>query len=182
MEKYDRQITIFRHRSSRTLLLFPYVCYMAGVSSAYGDAVLLFEDDISSELLGQTVCDLLATCRQANIDELANARKQALQKRWKHEQVSESELLPVSSTASNWTRITNRFPALTKGPGTYLRSFSVIEVVERNSWKSRTIIQLKKDKYRSCLSAGTERRIPLAVSNDELGRQIEHFLDECERP
>lgn len=174
MEKRDRLVRIFFHRKSETVLLFPYVCYMAGMGAAFGDAASLTGNDESG--IGATVSQMLKNCRKAKVDPLAKCRTEASQRKWRGEDVRHEELLPGFGAETNWEDMRKPFPALNKGPAAYHRTFAVAEITERDSWKSRKVVQLTRSKYAGSESDGQVVRIPNAASVVELGATIVECL------
>jgi len=144
---------------------------MAGMGARFGDAALLDCEDETA--LGETINEMLTHCRNADIDRAAQLRKEALQRKWhSNEEVSDEELLPGFEGEPNWEPVFNQFPALAKGPGTYLRTFAAAMFTERDAWKSRKLTQLKKSEYRGAISNGESIRIRCAIAPSELGGKI----------
>ena len=131
MEKRDRFVRILYHRKSGTVLLFPYVCYMAGMGAAFGDAAVVSRHDESE--IGEIVSKMLSAGRKAQVEALARRRTAALQRKWRGEDVPREELLPGFAMPSNRDEVLRQFPAVGKGPGTYHRTFAVAEIGERDA-------------------------------------------------
>jgi len=174
MEKRDRFVRIFFHRKSETVLLFPYVCYMAGIGAAFGDAASLAGHNESE--VGATVSSMLENSRKAKVDPLAKQRTDALRRRWRCEEVPDEELLPGFGDDANWEDVCRPFPALQRGPGTYHRTFAVAEITERDSWKSRKLVQVIRSEYAGSETDGQVVRIPNTASTNELGARIVECL------
>jgi hypothetical protein len=168
MEKRDRFIRIHYHRKSEALLLFPYVCYMAGMGAGFGDAAILTCDSD----VGTTIIKMLKYCSKAKVEPLAKRRTEALQRKWRGEDVAINELHPGFVANTNWADVTKKFPSLTKGPATYHRTFAVATIVERDDLKSRKLTQVIRSSNANCETDGESIRIPLSSSTRNLGIQI----------
>ena len=176
MEKRDRQIELLFHRRSRTLLLFPYLCVMAGNAVACGDACsVMIDDEDAPTQVGTMIRSMLAYCRTIDVEPLAQKRSEALRSRWRGEDVGDSELMPQINETSNWCDIQSPFPSLTKGPGIYLRAFSQARLIERTSWKSYKLEAMVKSRYPGSLSGGRSVRVRTSISSTTLGEEVIQF-------
>lgn len=147
---------------------------MAGMGAGFGDAVSLTCDcDV-----GTTIIKMLKYCSKAKVDLLAKRRTEALQRKWRGEDVPHDELHPGFGADTNWADFTTQFPALTKGPAAYHRTFAVATIVERDYLKSRKLTQVIRSSYAGCETDGESIRIPLSASTRHLGSRIVNQMQE----
>lgn len=144
------------------------------MSAGFGNAAILAGNDES--LLGGVVSKMLDVCRHAQVEPLAQRRTEALQRKWRGEDVSNEELLPGFGMQSNWDDVSRQFPAIGKGPGTHHRTFAVAQITEREGWKSRQLVQVIRSKHAACEEHGDSARIPLSVSTTKLGTLLMEHL------
>ncbi|MBM4067905.1 MAG: hypothetical protein FJ271_03035 [Planctomycetes bacterium] len=164
MEKRDRFVVLYLHRSTKNVLLFPDVCFMAGQGSAYGDAVELVAP-VEPASAGKQTLRLLRAVRKADLDEMKARHTERLRRSWRGEPPLKE--VPQGIT---WTRLLSSYPGLAKGPGTYLRQFSVCQLVERDGWKFRKMVRVVSSQYRGCTGEGDCRRIPIDMTATQLGQ------------
>lgn len=147
---------------------------MAGMGAGFGDAAALTRDSD----VGTTIMKMLKNCSKAEVEPLAKRRTEALQRKWRGENVPMEELLPGFDADTNWADIRMQFPALIAGPARYHRSFAVAKLVEHDDWKSRKLTQLIRSSNAGCETDGECIRIPLSASNHNLGARIVNQLQE----
>jgi hypothetical protein len=170
-KKRDRHVELFLHKPSNEILLFPYVCYMTGVSATFGDAVEL-EDKVSPAVLGRRLVRLLRACRKADIEAL-KARRMAQLRSYR----SSGEILKDDNRLGpTWTRLLRRFPALQKGPATFLRQFSACQIIERDGWQHRKVVLVVPSEYRNCTVDGESTRVSITATPSQMGARILEFL------
>ena len=80
----------------------------------------------------------------------------------------------VAEIDETWSQIQSVYPAQAKGPGTYLCQFSVGELFERDSWKSRKLFRVTRGARND--PGNDECRIPLKTTAKALGGHILDFL------
>src|SRR4051812_44617276 len=111
-DKRDRSVQLYLHRTSKRVLLFPFVWFMAGRGAWFGDAEEL-PAPLNLALLGERTAALLQICREADVDAI-------------------KETIETRSAPKSWTKLKSKYPVLVKGPGTYLRQYNVCNVFERD--------------------------------------------------
>ena len=77
-----------------------------------------------------------------------------------------------------WNQLMEKYPALAKGPGSFLRQFSVCRIAERDGWTYRKATRVVPSKNRGCVQDGDARRIPLSASPKEFARQVLELMSE----
>ena len=167
MQKRDRIVKIFLHRKTGAVLLFPYVCYAAGHSAIYGNVQV--QQAAETRKIGRAIISMFSAGRKADVEPPSQARKDALQRKWRHEKVTPEEIRPSFDKKSNLEEVLAQFPALTKGLAAYHRTFAVAELIERDSWTSRKLVRLVRSSFASCESAAETVRLPLSLDANELG-------------
>ena len=169
-KKLDCMVVVYLHRSSENVLLFPYVYFMGGEASAYGDAVELAAP-VAPAVIGKQVVRLLRACKKADIDGMKNRRMERLRSYWRGESVAKEEV-----QGEVWNQLLAKYPALAKGPGAYLRQFSVCQVFEREGWNHRKVVRVEQSEYRGCTIDGEVERVAVAQTTSELGTRVLGFL------
>ena len=174
LEKYDRFVHVYRHRSNGSAVLIPHVCYMAGVSARVGDCVNLPATKTESgETLGTSILNALNVASGADIESLTAERKANLKRYWRNDPTA----FPPRRTPPGLARTLRKYPALTKGPATALRMFNLVQVVERDSWRSRRIVVVEKSEHRGCTKNGKSIRVRQDAPVEELGSRVLLLLE-----
>jgi hypothetical protein len=81
----------------------------------------------------------------------------------------ERESEPVGPS---WKRLLSAYPAITRGPATFLRQFDVWQVVERDGWKHRKLYRIERSEYRGATIAVEAHRIPINTRPAKLGTLV----------
>lgn len=170
MEKRDRWVEVCYHKSSGVVLLFPYVCYMAGVSSASGDAVELSSEAVPAAI-GPQLAQLLSISTKADIDSMAAARIARLRRYWK----SGDYQRDMTTHGPVWKHLMKIYPAIRKGPAAYLRQFTVYDVIERDGWKRRKIVRVEQAE-RGMTKYTEAHWLPPNLKPRELSKCVFQFL------
>lgn len=171
-EKRDRWVRVLKHRADGDFLSFPHVCYMAGVSSAAGDAVRLTADAPVSTL-AEEIVRLLNASKGADIDAMAKRRSERLRPHRNTAAAGTREREPLGPES---VRLHALYPALARGPAALLRQFVVCTIVESERQKQRRITLEARSRHRGILTDGPCVRVPLAAKPAELGRKIIEML------
>lgn len=168
--KRDREVVVFLRKSTRHVLLFPRVHYMAGRSCPYGDALQLTPPPNPTQL-GRSLLRLFRECKKADLEAIKD-QKLAEFERWRLTRGPWREAVPAT-----WTRLLAEHPAIARGPGSFLRQFHVCSVFERDSLTHRKLIRVMPSQYRGCTTGGDSRQLPLDESPRRLGGMILEFLE-----
>jgi hypothetical protein len=167
--KRDRHVNVFWHPPSGQILLFPYVWFMAGVGAPAGAAIELSKP--TPALLGRQILKLLCAARNTNIVSLKRQYMARLRSHWRHHRLEPPEPPP------SWQRLVANHPALSKGPGTFLRRFKLCEVHERDGLRHRMIVKMEQSKHRGAMTDGVSQRIALSAEPKQLGESILELLN-----
>jgi hypothetical protein len=170
MKKRVRLVEVYLHRSSKSVLVFPYVFYMAGEAAPSGDAAELV-GPAAPAAIGKQLLRLLSAGKEADIEAMKARRMEQLRRYWRGEDAPQKTV-----RGATWNHLLSKYPALTKGPGTYLRQFSVCQVLESDGWKQRKVVREEASEYRGCTTDGDVERIPITESPGELGKRVLEFL------
>lgn len=169
-KKRDGMVVLYLQRSSENVLLFPFVYFMAGEASAYGDAVELAAP-VASAVIGKQIVRLLRACKKADVDGMKDRRMERLRSYWRGESATKDQAQGEASK-----QLLKKYPVLGKGPGAYLRQFAVCQVVEREGWNHRKVVRVEQSKYRGCTTDGDVERVPITETPRELGSRVLGFL------
>lgn len=170
MKKRDRYVRILLHRKTSAVLLFPFVCYMAGHAAGYGNVRVLTAKDRSK--IGKACLAMFTAGRKANVDRVAQARTDALHRKWRGENVSPEETHPGFAKKTNYKEVLAQFPVLTRGMGAYHQTFVVAQLVERDGWTSRRLVHLVRSSFASSESDAETLRLPVVLGAKELGEAV----------
>lgn len=169
-KRRDCLVVLYLHRSTENVLLFPYVYFMGGQASAHGDAVELAAP-VAPAVLAKQVVHLLRACKKADFDGMKNRRMEQLRSYWQGDSVVRDKV-----QGEAWNQLLAKYPVLAKGPGAYLRQFSVCQVIERDGWNHRSVVRVERSKYRGCTTDGDVEKIPTSQTPSGLGTRILGFL------
>ena len=176
MNKRDRYVEVLRHRTKGFAALFPYVCFQGGTSRGFGEAMKLA--DCSAARLGKAVVKLLKECRKADVEAIKKTHEAEVEVY--REQGNQAYVELVQQTIdSSWRQLFDQHPALAKGPGTWLRQFDAVNVIEPDKQKSRRIVRVERSKYRGSTTEGESRRVPCSRTATALGEAIIEALSEA---
>lgn len=170
MKKRDRYIRILLHRKTTLVLLFPFVCYIAGHSAVYGNVRVFGADDRAK--IGTACLAMFAAGRKANVDRVAQARTAALRRKWRGDKVSPEETRPGFAKKTNLEEVLDQFPVLARGLGPIHQTFVVAQLIERDGWTSRKLAHLVRSSFASCESDAETVRLPIELAVRELGDAV----------
>lgn len=168
-KKRDRCVEIYLHKSSHAMLLIPYIWHMDGVGDVFGDPVELVSP-VEPAAIGKHITHLLRTCKSADIDVLKERHMNELRSYWKGNGYKQIE------PGKAWESMQSKYPALSRGPGTYLRQFSVCQIIERDRWRHHKIVRVVRSQYRGGTQDGETKRVPIATQTKTLGKHVIELL------
>ena len=171
MNKGDRYVSVHLNPRTQTAILFPYVCFMGGCGRGFGDARELKQANPLT--LGDCLVEMLEHCKEADISAMQERHMSLLRRYWQGEDDAfKNEGVNIPS----WTRLWRIYRALTKGPATILRQFSVCDVIENDHMKNRRIERTERSDHPGGTKPGESIRIPVGTSALHLGEVVLDFL------